>query len=121
MQKKNYKGRCEKKELTKSKEICRFFGDIQSAYGDILENDPKVTEIICNMPMEGLELGEYTSDFVCKLSDNTYMVRECVQRKHLMKPKTVKELEESRKFWAKHGISNWGIVTNKEGYHEGQP
>ena len=99
MQRKDYKGRCEKRKLGKAKEVCRFYSDIQSA----------------NAPMEGLALGDYTSDFLCKLADSTYMVRECVQRKFLTKPKTYRELEVSRDYWRKHGIDNWGLVIDMEG------
>lgn len=115
MQRKDYKGRCEKRKLGKAKEVCRFYSDIQSAYGDTLEGDTSVVEIVCNAPMEGLALGDYTSDFLCKLADSTYMVRECVQRKFLTKPKTYRELEVSRDYWRKHGIDNWGLVIDMEG------
>lgn len=32
MRKKNYKGRCQKRTLSKSKEVCRFYDAIQSKY-----------------------------------------------------------------------------------------
>lgn len=115
MQKKNYKGRCEKRRLTKSKEVCRFYSNIQSAYGDVLEADREIAEIMCNALMEGLEMGEYTSDFLCRKIDNSYMVRECVQRKMLTKPMTIKQLDASRYFWLNKGIADWGIVVEKEG------
>lgn len=115
MQRKDYKGRCEKRKLSKANEVCRFYSDIQSAYGDALEENASVVEIICNAPMEGLALGDYTSDFLCKLVDSTFMVRECVQRKFLTKPKTYRELEASRDYWRKHGVDNWGLVIDKEG------
>jgi hypothetical protein len=115
VQKKNFKGRCEKRRLKKSSEVCRFYSDIQSAYGDILDSEETIAEIFCNQPMEGLELGDFTSDFLCKKTNNDFMVRECVQRKFLTKPMTVKQLDASRDYWLKHGISDWGIVTNKGG------
>ncbi len=115
MHKKNYKGRCEKRKLKKSKEVCRFYSNIQSAYGDVLDADDGITEIFCNVIMEGLEMGEYTSDFLCRKSDKSYMVRECVQRKLLAKPMTVKQMDASRYFWLKKGIADWGIVVEKEG------
>ena len=40
-------------------------------------------------------VGEYTSDFVCTKTDGDLMVRECVFRKFLMKPLTVKLLDAS--------------------------
>jgi hypothetical protein len=115
VQKKNFKGRCEKRRLKKSSEVCRFYSNIQSTYGDILDGDETIEEIFCNQPMDGLELGDFTSDFLCKKTNNDFMVRECVQRKFLTKPMTVKQLDASREYWLKHGISDWGIVTNKGG------
>ena len=35
MRKKGYKGRCEKKDLSKSQEVCRTYDAIQSNYADI--------------------------------------------------------------------------------------
>ena len=42
------------------------------------------------------------------------MVRECVSRNHLTKPLTAKLLDASRNYWISHGISDWGIVIDKE-------
>jgi hypothetical protein len=64
--------------------------------------------------MDGLDIGEYTSDFVCKKTDQSYMVRECVQRRLLAKPLTVKRLDASRNYWISKGVSDWGIVVEKE-------
>ena len=58
--------------------------------------------------------GEYTSDFVCIKTDGEVMVRECVQRKHLMKPMTVKLLDASREYWLRRGVSDWGLGVNEE-------
>ena len=114
MRKKNYKGRCEKRALSKCKEICRTYDDIQFAYADMLQQNDSITEIRCNVLLDGLELGEYTTDFVCVKADNDLMVRECVSRKFLTKPLTVKLLDISRDYWSKHGVTDWGIVTNDE-------
>jgi hypothetical protein len=51
VQKKIFKGRCEKRRLRKSSEVCRFYSDIQSAYGDILDAEETIAEIFCNQPM----------------------------------------------------------------------
>ena len=48
--------------------------------------------------MEGLE-GNYTSDFVCVTTGNDLMVRECVEKKLLIKPMTLKQLDSSREYW----------------------
>lgn len=54
------------------------------------------------------------SDFLCTKTNNEKMVRECVQRKHLMKPLTVKLLDISRDYWLEQGIEDWGLVINEE-------
>lgn len=114
MRKKNYKGRCEKRILSKCKEICRTYDGIQSAYADLLQQNDSITEIRCNVLLDGLELGEYTTDFVCVKADNDLMVRECVSRKYLTKPLTVKLLDMSRDYWLRRGVYDWGIVTDEE-------
>ena len=114
MQKKGYKGRCEKRMLPKCRGVCRTFSPIQYVYADILQNDNEIKEIKCNVLLDGLAEGEYTSDFVCVKSDDDLMVRECVFRKFLTKPMTVKLLDASREYWLKRGVSDWGLVINEE-------
>ena len=114
MRKKNYKGRCEKRFLSKCKEVCRTYDDIQSAYAELLQKSDSITEFRCNVLLNSLEAGEYTSDFVCVKTDGDMMVRECVNRKYLTKPMTVKLLDASRNYWLRHGVTDWGIVTNEE-------
>lgn len=114
MRKKGYKGRCEKKRLEKCKEICKTYDALQYAYADVLEECEDIVEIRCNVLLEGLEEGEYTSDFVCVKKGNDLMVRECINRKYLTKPMTVKLLEASREFWLRHGVSDWGLVIDEE-------
>ena len=114
MRKKNYKGRCEKRVLSKCKEVCRTYDDIQSAYAELLQKSDSITEMRCNVLLNSLEAGEYTSDFVCVKTDGDMMVRECVNRKYLTKPMTVKLLDVSRNYWLRHGVTDWGIVTNEE-------
>lgn len=114
MRKKNYKGRCEKRSLSKCTEICRTFDAIQYAYADMLQNNRNITEIRCNVPFESSGLGEYTTDFVCVKADGNLMVRECVNRIYLTKPMTVKLLDLSKNYWLQHGVADWGIVTNEE-------
>ena len=112
MRKKNYKGRCEKRALSKCKEICRTYDGIQSAYADLLQQNDSITEIRCNVLLD--DDSEYTTDFVCVKADNDLMVRECVSRKYLTKPMTVKLLDMSRDYWLRRGVVDWGIVTNEE-------
>ena len=54
------------------------------------------------------------TDFVCKKNNSELMVRECVFRKYITKPMTIKLLDESREYWLNHGVSDWGIIINEE-------
>ena len=120
MIKKNYKGRCERVTLSKSSSVCRFYNKIQAAYADVLEQNDVIVEFHCNMPLDGPEYEDYTSDFVCKKKDGTLRVRECVFRKYLTKPGTAKLLEMSRQYWfVKRGVEDWGIVVDKKKDGEG--
>ena len=114
MRKKGFKGRCEKRVIGKCAEVCRTFDPIQYAYADILQQSDDVQEIRCNVLLDGLTEGEYTSDFVCIKTDGDIMVRECVQRKFLMKPMTVRLLDASREYWLRHGVADWGMVIDAE-------
>ena len=114
MRKKGYKGRCEKRSLSKCVGICRTHDPIQSAYADRLEADEQVKEFECNVLLEGLDIGEYTTDFLCTMQDGSLRVRECVSRDHLTKPMNVKLLDASRGYWQKNGVTDWKIVTNAE-------
>ena len=114
MRKKKFKGRCEKRVIAKCNEVCRTYDAIQYAYADVLQASEEVKEIRCNVPLAGRDISEYTSDFVCIKADNDLMVRECVFRKFLMKPLTVKLLDASREYWLRHGVTDWGLVIDEE-------
>ena len=114
MRKKNFKGRCEKRTISKCEEVCRTFDPIQYAYADILQASEDIKEIRCNFPLDGLPDGEYTSDFVCTKTNGDVLVRECVERRFLTKPLTVKLLDASRLYWLRRGVIDWGLVVNEE-------
>lgn len=114
MRKKNYKGRCEKRSVSKCQSVCRIYDPIQSRYLDMLQESEDVIEIRCNVLLDGNEAGEYMTDFVCVKESGDLMVRECVQRKYLTKPMTVKALDLSREYWLHHGVSDWGLVIDEE-------
>lgn len=114
MRKKNYKGRCEKRTISKCEEVCRTFDSIQYAYADVLQASEDIKEIRCNVPMDGLSVGDYTSDFVCTKTNGDLLVRECVERRFLTKPLTVKLLDSSRLYWLRRGVTDWGLVVNEE-------
>lgn len=104
MQKKNFKGKCIKQKITKCDEVCRTYNDLTTAYLLVLEENDEIMEIRCNVLMGGLELGEYTTDFVCRKTNGDLAVMECVQRQHLLKPLTAKFLDASREYWMKRGV-----------------
>ena len=114
MIKKNFKGRCRKWKLEKCKDVMRAYSDIQAANAERLEKGDEVKEFQCNVLLDGLEEGEYTSDFLCVKADGDFMVRECVERKFLMKPRTVKLLDASKNYWLRHGVKDWGLVIDAE-------
>ncbi len=114
MRKKNFKGRCEKRMIDKCTDVCRTYDAIQYACADLLEESDEIREIRCNVLLDGLDVGEYTSDFVCTKADGDLMVRECVFRKFLTKPLTVKLLDASRTYWLRHGVTDWGLVIDEE-------
>ena len=115
MRSKNFKGsKCVKMKLSKSDEIVRTFDNIQTAYAQILDKNENIQKIQCNVPLEGVEEGEFTTDFLCTKTDGDLMVRECVFRKKLSLPRTFKLLDASRDYWTKRGIVDWGIVIEQE-------
>jgi len=111
MRKKGFKGRCEKRKVSKCREVCRTYDAIQFRYANALQTREDVTEIRCNVPLDGYD---YTTDFLCIKADNDLMVRECVQRKYLSKPMTIKVLDLSREYWLKRGVEDWGLVIDAD-------
>lgn len=114
MIKKGYKGKCEKRTLSKCHEVCRTYSEIQYSYADLLQADEDIVEIRCNVPLNGFSEGEYSSDFVCVKSSGDLMVRECVSRKLISKPMKIRLLDASKEYWSNHGVSDWGIVIDAE-------
>ena len=112
MRKKNYKGRCEKRSLSKCKNVFRAYDDLQSKFADILAEDETVAEIRCNVLMKEFEIGEYTTDFVCTRTDGSIFVRECVYRKLLNRQKTIELLDASQQYWYGQGITDWKLVVD---------
>lgn len=114
MKRKNFKGRCEKRKFGKCNDVCRTYNPIQAAYAQKLQNDENIKSFCCNVLLDGLEIGEYTSDFVCTAIDGKTMVRECVFRNLLKNPKTIAVLDASREYWQKRNVLDWGLVIDAE-------
>ncbi|MBR6406573.1 MAG: hypothetical protein IKS18_10350 [Lachnospiraceae bacterium] len=115
MRSENYKGRCTKIHLKKCRDIARLYDKIQLAYAYVLDADDDIKEIRCNVPIEGVEEGNYVSDFVCTKESGEIIVRECVWRKKLNLPRTAKLLDASRIYWKRRGVEDWAIVVEEGG------
>jgi len=109
MRRTGYKGRCEKRQTLKCEGVCRTYDPIQKAYVETLEQDEQVKSYRCNVPLDD-GCADYMTDFVCTKQDGSLMVRECVQRKYLTKPMTVRLLDTSQEYWMRHGVTDWGLV-----------
>ena len=114
MRQRKMKSRCEKRHLSKCEEVCRTYDKVQYSYATRLEEDPNIESFKCNVYLEGLEIGDFTSDFVAVKANGDLMVRECVWRKNLPRPRTLKLLDASRDFWVRRGVQDWGIVIDAE-------
>ena len=95
MKKINYKGRCEKRKVSKCVEVCRTYNKIQSALIDLLEKDEDILSFECNVRLKGIADDMYSSDIVAQKTDGSTMVRECVWRFNLSKPSYTKLLDLS--------------------------
>ncbi len=113
MLKKNFKGRCEKRSLSKCDGICRTYNAIQYAYANALQENCDIAVFQCNVILDNLSIGEYTTDFLCTKTNGDIMVRECVNKSFLTKPLTIKLLDESRLYWLSRGVIDWGLVINE--------
>ena len=120
MKKINYKGRCEKRKISKCKDICRTYSKIQSALVDLLEKDDDVVSFECNVRLKDVVEGLYSTDIVARKTDGSVMVRECVWRFNMNKPSYTKLLDISRNYWLSHDVEDWGIVIEKEAFDEGK-
>jgi len=122
MKLKGYKRtRCEKRAMSKCADgVARTYNAIESKYADMLQENPDIKEFRCQVLLDGLEIGEYCSDFVATKVDGDLRVRECVYRKDLAKMKTAKLLDASRDYWRRRGVTDWGIVVEKKEAEEGE-
>lgn len=110
----NYKGRCVKVSLPKFSSVCRTFDNVQHSYAVLLSTDNNVMEVKCNVLIEDTTEGKYCTDFVITKSDGKFAVRECVLKSHLCKPRMVKLLDLSQRYWMKHGVTDWKVVIEDE-------
>ena len=113
MKKVDYKGRVIKRQLSKCKDICRSYSEIQDDYARFFYLYYDVKAFSCNVQLtDDSETESYTSDFVITLADGTLRVRECVYRKHLERPSMARLLDLSKEYWLSKGVVDWGIVVD---------
>ena len=111
----NTKVRCEKRQLSKCKEVVKTYTDLQYAFADMLEKDANIKEFICNYHLTDFPIteGKYTTDFYCTTTEGEIIVYECVFRKHITRPSVAKLLDASRNYWLKRGV-DWRLVIDAE-------
>ena len=117
MKNRRIKDRCVKNHFSKCPEVCKTYDAVQTAYAKLLQEREDIREFRCNVPFEakeGDELDRYTSDFVCTKDNGEIMVRECLWRKNISRPKLTKLLDASRNYWLERGITDWGLVIDEE-------
>ena len=103
-----------KGKLIKSDRTFIAYSKLQFKYGQLLDKNELVVDIKANYVLKDFELGDnYTSDFVCKKNNDELMVRECVYKKFIMRPSTIKLLDMVRNYWLSRGVDDWGIVVDE--------
>ena len=86
-----------KKKLNKCGGVFKAYSELQLRYGEKLDEDETILEIKANVVLEDSEVGnDFTSDFLCIKNDGTSMIRECVYKKNLLKPSTIRLLKKLR-------------------------
>lgn len=104
-----------KKKLNKISGFFRVHGELALKFGEELDKKEDIIEIKANCSLEDFELGDnYTTDFVCTKANEELMVRECVYKKNLIKPSTIKLLDASLNYWRSRGVEDWGIVLDAQ-------
>ena len=116
MKRKGYRGTsCEKRKLSKCRDgVVKTYSALESRFADILQEAPDIKEFRCNVLLEEFPLGEYCTDFVAVKTNGDLLVRECIYRKSIKKPKNIKLLDASRNYWMRRGVNDWGIVIDKK-------
>ena len=115
MRNKGLKTRCTKQSLPKFEGGCKTFDKLQTAAAVYLSGlvDDDVISIRTNVDSALVDGTQYTTDFVCEKENGDLAIWECVYRKHLMKPLTIKLLDASRSFWLSRGVTDWGVIVDE--------
>lgn len=114
MRQKTLKTKCVKRRIIKCSDLLRTYDIVQETYANHLESDDDVVTVYCNVPIEDLSIGDFTTDYVLIRKDGSTAVRECVLRKNLLRPRTVKLLDFSQRYWLKKGVTDWLVIIDAE-------
>lgn len=113
MRNKIQKTKCVKQMLPHFEEVVKTYDALQEATARMLSEDDGLVSIRCNVDCCTIDGTAYTTDFLCKRKDGSFVVYECVYRKYLDKPKNCRLLDKSQKFWYGRGVE-WILVIDKE-------
>ena len=117
MRKRKIKTKCIKVSLSKCNGVVKAYDDVQMAYAKQLENTPTISSFMCNVPIEDQLYGDMTTDFVIIDSNNKTIIRECCYRNQLLRPRMIKLLDFSQRYWRNKGVTDWKVVV-EENAHE---
>ena len=107
-------GKTLKKAMSKCKKRFIAYSDTQFKYAHTLEADNQIIDIQANVKLNSFPLGDcYTTDFLCKKADNTYIAIETIEKKYLLKPMHLKLLENSRHYWLARGV-DWKLIIGEK-------
>ena len=94
--------------------VCKLYSSLQRKLAERFEDDDNVETFETNVKVDELPIdGTFTSDFLVKFKDGSFKVYECVLRRHITKPMTMKLLSLSRGYWMKKGVG-FAIATETE-------
>ena len=113
MRNKTIKKRCTKQSLPKFEGVCKTFDELQAAAAVYLSELEDIETIRSNVDSALVDGTQYTTDFVCEKQNGDIVACECVYRKHLMKPLTLKLLDASRSFWLSRGVTDWRLIVDE--------
>lgn len=100
----NQKGRCVKRALPKFTSVCRTFDVVQQVYAEKLSANEDIADVKCNVSIDDTSEGQFTTDFVITKKDGSVAVRECVLRSNALRPRMIKLLDFSQRYWLKKSL-----------------
>ena len=113
MRKQVQKERCTKIMLTKCKAVCHLYDKVQLAAAKMLDAEPAIFQFECNVPILCNDIPANDLNLPSETYGHT-AIREAVFRSYLSRPSVAEKLELSRRYWQQQGISDWGIIIDKE-------